>query len=38
MQDKGMTPEQIKAILPTFTGAIQQRPPAYSAMKISGRR
>jgi tRNA pseudouridine55 synthase len=30
--------EAIEAILPTFTGAILQRPPAYSAIKISGRR
>ncbi|MEM9662423.1 MAG: tRNA pseudouridine(55) synthase TruB [Planctomycetota bacterium] len=28
----------IEAVLPTFTGTIQQRPPAYSAMKINGRR
>jgi len=30
--------EAIEAILPTFTGAILQRPPAYSALKINGRR
>lgn len=30
--------DQIKDILPRFVGAIQQRPPAYSAMKIGGRR
>jgi tRNA pseudouridine55 synthase len=30
--------EAIEAILPSFTGAIQQRPPAYSAIKIHGRR
>jgi len=30
--------EQIQGRLPMFTGAIQQRPPAYSAMKIDGRR
>ncbi len=28
----------IAAILPHFTGAISQRPPAYSAIKIGGRR
>ena len=28
----------INALLPRFTGAIQQRPPAYSALKIKGRR
>ena len=25
-------------MLPRFIGAIQQRPPAYSALKINGRR
>jgi tRNA pseudouridine55 synthase len=30
--------EAIEAILPTFTGVIRQRPPAYSAIKIDGRR
>jgi len=30
--------EAIEAILPTFTGTILQRPPAYSAIKIEGRR
>lgn len=30
--------EQIEAILPDFTGAIQQTPPAYSAIKINGQR
>ena len=30
--------EAIEAILPTFTGTILQRPPAYSAIKIRGRR
>jgi tRNA pseudouridine55 synthase len=30
--------EAIEAILPTFTGPILQRPPAYSALKINGRR
>lgn len=28
----------IEAIIPRFTGAIAQRPPAFSAMKIAGRR
>jgi len=28
----------IAAILPRFTGSISQRPPAYSAIKIGGRR
>lgn len=30
--------EAIEAILPTFTGTVLQRPPAYSAIKIEGRR
>src|ERR1700759_2566557 len=28
----------IEAILPNFTGVVRQRPPAYSAIKINGRR
>src|SRR5207245_8710350 len=28
----------IDALLPRFVGEIQQRPPAFSAMKINGRR
>ncbi len=28
----------IRAVLPRFTGAIRQRPPAYSALKVGGRR
>jgi tRNA pseudouridine55 synthase len=31
-------PERIAALLPRFVGEIQQRPPAFSAMKIAGRR
>ena len=30
--------DAIEAVLPAFTGTIQQRPPAYSAIKIDGRR
>jgi tRNA pseudouridine55 synthase len=30
--------EAIEAILPRFIGTIRQRPPAYSAIKINGRR
>ena len=30
--------EQIEAILPRFTGTILQAPPAYSAIKVDGRR
>ncbi|MCB2013506.1 MAG: tRNA pseudouridine(55) synthase TruB [Sphingobium sp.] len=28
----------IEAVLPRFTGAIEQMPPAYSALKVDGRR
>src|SRR5437763_3489319 len=31
------TLEQIEAVLPRFTGEIEQVPPAYSALKISGK-
>jgi tRNA pseudouridine55 synthase len=31
-------PAAIEAILPRFIGAIEQAPPAYSAVKIGGRR
>jgi tRNA pseudouridine55 synthase len=31
------TLEQIKAVLPRFTGEIKQVPPAYSALKIEGK-
>lgn len=30
--------EEIEAILPQFTGRILQRPPAYSALKVGGKR
>ena len=32
------TPEEVKAILPEFTGKIKQIPPAYSAIKVDGER
>ena len=32
------TAGQIEAALPAFTGTIQQRPPAYSAIKVDGER
>ena len=32
------TMEQIRAVLRRFIGAIQQRPPAFSAMKVDGQR
>ncbi|MDE2166049.1 MAG: tRNA pseudouridine(55) synthase TruB [Alphaproteobacteria bacterium] len=30
--------EAIRAVLPRFTGTIDQRPPAFSAIKVSGQR
>lgn len=36
--DKIPTPEQIKATLSAFVGDIKQTPPAYSALKIGGKR
>lgn len=32
------TREAVEAALPAFRGRIQQRPPAYSALKVGGRR
>ncbi len=32
------TREQVEAVLPRFTGAIEQVPPAYSALKVNGKR
>jgi tRNA pseudouridine55 synthase len=32
------TPEAIRALLPAFTGLIQQVPPRYSAIKVEGER
>ena len=32
------TREQVDAVLPRFTGTIDQVPPAYSALKIDGKR
>jgi len=31
-------PPQIEALLPSFEGTIQQRPPCYSAIKVDGER
>jgi len=36
--DKIPTPEEINEILPSFIGDIEQTPPAYSALKIGGKR
>ena len=33
-----ITGEMVEAILPEFSGAIQQVPPVYSAIKIDGKR
>ena len=35
--DHRPTQEEIDAILPRFTGSIEQTPPAYSALKIDGK-
>jgi tRNA pseudouridine55 synthase len=37
---KGPAPsrEAVEAALPAFSGPIEQRPPAYSAIKVGGRR
>ena len=32
------TAEAVAAVLPRFVGQVLQRPPAFSAMKVSGRR
>ncbi len=37
-RDAPVTIEEIRAVLPRFIGAIQQRPPAFSAMKVDGQR
>lgn len=36
--DKRPTLDELKAVLPQFTGDIQQIPPVYSALKINGKR
>ena len=36
--DNRPTSAQIEALLPSFTGEIDQTPPAYSAVKIGGKR
>lgn len=36
--DRRPTLGEVEAILPRFTGAIEQVPPAYSALMINGRR
>ena len=36
--DKRPTRAEIEAVLPRFTGPIEQAPPAYSALKVEGKR
>ncbi|TCJ35124.1 tRNA pseudouridine(55) synthase TruB [Parafrankia sp. BMG5.11] len=36
--DRLPTAEEVEAVLPRFTGPIEQVPPAYSALKVGGRR
>ena len=36
--DRRPTLAEIEAVLPRFTGAIEQLPPVYSALKVAGRR
>jgi tRNA pseudouridine55 synthase len=36
--DRRPTLEEIDAVLPRFTGSIEQVPPAYSAIKVDGER
>jgi tRNA pseudouridine55 synthase len=36
--DKRPTLAEVEAVLPRFTGEIEQVPPAYSALKVEGRR
>jgi tRNA pseudouridine55 synthase len=36
--DKRPSREEIEAVLPRFTGTLNQTPPAYSAIKVQGER
>jgi tRNA pseudouridine55 synthase len=36
--DKIPTETEIRSILPAFTGTVMQLPPAYSALKVAGKR
>jgi tRNA pseudouridine55 synthase len=36
--DARPTPEQVRALLPRFTGTIAQIPPRFSAIKVEGER
>ena len=33
-----VTREELSAVLPNFTGTIDQRPPAFSALRVDGKR
>ncbi len=34
----GLTQQDVEAVLPAFTGVVQQTPPMYSAVKVNGQR
>ena len=36
--DKRPSLREIEAVLPRFTGPIEQVPPAFSALKVDGKR
>ena len=36
--EKRPSPREIEAVLPRFTGEIEQVPPAFSALKVDGKR
>jgi tRNA pseudouridine55 synthase len=36
--DERPAPDQVQALLPRFTGTIEQVPPRYSAIKVAGER
>jgi tRNA pseudouridine55 synthase len=38
ISDERPTLADVEAVLPRFTGAIEQVPPAYSALKVDGKR
>ncbi len=40
VRDTGQTPglEAIRSVLPEFTGVLEQMPPAYSAIKLKGKK
>ena len=36
--DARLAPDEIEALLPSYTGTIKQAPPAFSAIKVDGER